>query len=202
MNFLKNESFRKLLSASFYIIVGILVCIFPAATKIFLCYVFGGILIAAGIVKLLRYYFFTNLKLFIFNGPTAGYLAIAIGLALIIFSGDVVKFYPFIIGSYLGLKGIGKIIRSQAYRLVLASKWIFDLVTGVVQILLAGTLIIIDETLATDVLVYCIGGCLIIQGLISGLSMIFISKNMDEIKRVFNDKKESYHERDDYIDVE
>ena len=56
MQFLQKETTKKLIVACVYLILGIVLCFFPEKVKIFVCYVFGGLLIAAGIARIISYY--------------------------------------------------------------------------------------------------------------------------------------------------
>lgn len=205
MNFLKNETTKKFVIACFYIVLGILICLFPEYVKIFVCYLFGGILIFVGVVRLLNYYFHSSIRLFILNGPMNAFLSILFGLTFIIFQDFVITIYPILIGVYLGLRGIGKLIKSRAYKLANASTWWFDMIIGCVLLALALTLIIGDAKTNGNIIIYITGGCLIVQGLISIVTMIYLSFNADEIKKIMRESAEKKYKKDknddDVIDV-
>ncbi len=205
MSFLQNETTKKFIMGCFYIIFGVLLCIFPQHVKIFVCYLFGGILILSGALRVCGYYFASGLKSFIFNGPTAGFVSIVFGLFFIIFNQQIITFYPIVIGLYLVFKGIGKLIKGYAYKNAQVSSWWFDFTIGIILTVVGGTLIILDSTVSGNIIIYFTGGSLIIQGLILIFTMIHLSYNMNELQKFFSKQKQVETKKeekdDDVIDV-
>ena len=203
MSFLKNETTKKFIVACFYIILGILLCVFPQHVQIFICYLFGGILIFSGALRVFGYYLSPGMKSFVLNGPTNGFISILFGAFFIIFSKQVLAIYPIVIGVFLALKGIGKLIKAYAYKSAKVSSWWFDLIIGIILLILGGTLIIADATISGNVIVYITGASLIVQGIILIVTMIYLSYNLTEIQKIFKDNKniDMKQNDDDVIDV-
>ena len=207
MQFLQKETTKKLIVACVYLILGIVLCFFPEKVKIFVCYVFGGLLIAAGIARIISYYSkFKGIHSFLINGPLAGFLSIVFGIVFICFHKIVFKIYPILLGAYFILKGIGKIVRSQSYRFAGISFWWLDLIIGIVLNCFSIVLIVVDVFKDGNLVVYLTAISLFIQSLINFLTMAFLSANMDELKKTFDGKGFHHHAKnkdkeDDVIDV-
>lgn len=206
MQFLQKETTKKCIIAIVYLCLGVVLCFFPSQVKIFVCYVFGGLLIAAGIIRIISYYSkFKGLHSFMINGPLAGILSIIFGIFFICFSAIVTKIYPILIGAYFILRGIGKIVRSQAYRYAGISFWWFDLVVGLILCCFSIALIVIDVFKNGNLVVYLTAASLIVQGIINILNMVFLSANMDDLQKTF-DRKANHQKdsriKDDVIEVD
>ena len=201
MSFLQNETTKKFITGCFYIILGVLLCIFPQHVKIFVCYLFGGILILAGTLRVCGYYLSSGLKSFIFNGPTAGFVSIVFGLFFIVFNQEVIAIYPIVIVLFLIFKGVGKLIKGLAYRQAQMSTWWFDFTIGLILTVVGLILIIIDSTISGNIIIYLTGGSLIIQGIILIVTMIYLHHNMSELQKFFTKQKRVQNKKDDDDEV-
>lgn len=107
------EKIRKttMLSAIIYIIVGLVMIIFPAFVSNSICYVIGSLSLVFGLFRLMTY-FQTNYKnfltgIFLFSSL----LFIGLGIYIILFPEKIISMIPFIIGMILIVDGIQKLVQ-------------------------------------------------------------------------------------------
>ncbi len=169
---MKKSNNYSLVSGIIFFALGIVLFTKPDVFIKVISYVFGGILILIGLYKILNYYIKDkNLKVVNRNEMAFGVTAVILGLVFIFLADAIELVLRFIIGGYLILIGIGKVMQTF-YTTDRSSKFYALIVVGLV-IVIAGVYTIVNSNLPLKI----IGLFMVIYGLIDFISF-FIYKDM------------------------
>ncbi len=178
----KNNRF-SMLSGIIFFVIGLFLFTRPDTFIKVISYVFGGVLILIGLFKTLNYYIKDkNLKVVNRNEFAFGITAIILGLVFIFLADAIELLLRFIIGGYLVIIGLGKILETF-YTTDRTSKFYALIFVGLVFII-CGIYTIVNSNLPLKV----IGLFMIIYGLIDFISY-FIYKDMFNININMKEEK-------------
>ena len=150
--FFHNMKLSFLLAAVLYIILGLILLIWPGVSATVFCYAFGGILLIYGVVTIVSFFLRDSRQgSFVFE-LFLGIVAAALGLLFL-------------------LDGLVNLKRALELRRMLYLRWTVPLVLSAVSAVL-GLVIVFQPFLAAEALVMLIGAVLIYEGL-SDLWTIF-----------------------------
>lgn len=177
---MKKNNSSIIISIAFFIL-GIIIFIHPDMVVKFISYFVGGVLILVGIYKCVNYYIQNKrLKVVNRNEMAFGITAIILGIVFIFLASAIELLLRFIIGIYLILVGLNKLI-STFYTTDRSKKFYSLIVVGLV-FLAAGIYIIAVSNLALSI----IGLFMVLYGIIDFISY-FIYKN-DKVTEKEEDK--------------
>lgn len=169
---MKKSNNYSLVSGIIFFALGIVLFTKPDVFIKAISYVFGGILILIGLYKILNYYIKDkNLKVVNRNEMAFGVTAVILGLVFIFLADAIELVLRFIIGGYLILIGVGKVMQTF-YTTDRSSKFYALIVVGLV-IVITGVYTIVNSNLPLKI----IGLFMVIYGLIDFISF-FIYKDM------------------------
>ncbi len=167
----KNNRF-SLFSGIIFFVIGLFLFLRPDTFVKTISYVFGGVLILIGLFKTLNYYIKDkNLKVVNRNEMAFGLTAIILGIVFIFLADAIELLLRFIIGGYLVIIGLGKILETF-YTTDRTSKFYALIVVGIVFVI-CGVYTIVNSNLPLKI----IGLFMIIYGLIDFISY-FLYKDM------------------------
>ena len=147
------------------IVLGMIMLFFPGLALQAGCYTVGGVTIAMGVTRVVRYFQQDHTHPFIFQSDlVAGLLTLGLGIFIITNSKMVMGLVPTIFGVLLIGCGIGNILRAVDARRSGYSAWGLLLGLAILTIAL-GWVIIGNPFVTLEVAVSVIGGGLIYEGI-------------------------------------
>lgn len=184
----------KLLKSSIWssialIILGILLIFYSEVTIISISYVIGGILIAIGVIALIKY--ISNINKDIKNeiDIVYGIGTIILGIIVICNPKAIASIIPFILGILIVINSTAKIDYSFKLRKNKNKLWISTLIVALVA-LICGVLLIFNPFAGAEFITKIIGIILVIYAILDIVSTIRISKELKEtFGKVKEDKK-------------
>lgn len=169
--FFHNMKLSFLLAAVLYIILGLILLIWPGVSATVFCYAFGGILLIYGVVTIVSFFLRDSRQgSFVFE-LFLGIVAAALGLLFLLRPVIVASVLPVILGLFIVVDGLVNLKRALELRRMLYVRWTMPLVLSAVSAVL-GLVIVFQPFLAAEALVMLIGAVLIYEGL-SDLWTIF-----------------------------
>lgn len=169
--FFHNMKLSFLLAAVLYIILGLILLIWPGVSATVFCYAFGGILLIYGVVTIVSFFLRDSRQgSFVFE-LFLGIVAAALGLLFLLRPVIVASVLPVILGLFIVVDGLVNLKRALELRRMLYVRWTVPLVLSAVSAVL-GLVIVFQPFLAAEALVMLIGAVLIYEGL-SDLWTIF-----------------------------
>ena len=106
---LKEMKWNMLLSAALYMVLGLIMLIFPATTAHTICYLLAGIAIVIGLVNLVVYFTRSITHNYYRNDFVTGLMLMILGFFVIYQVDLVISLVPFIIGLCIIVSGLFKL---------------------------------------------------------------------------------------------
>ena len=174
----------KLLKSSIWssialVVLGLLLIFYSELTILSISYVIGGILIAIGVIALLKY--ISNINKDIKNEIDIVYGIGTIILGIIVISNPkaIASIIPFVLGVLIVINSTAKIDYSFKLRKNKNSLWISTLVVALIA-LVCGVLLIFNPFAGAEFITKIIGAILLIYAILDIISTIRISKVLKE----------------------
>ncbi len=175
MKYLKEIKWQSMIYSIFYIVIGIVLLLFPETTAATICYVAGSFGITGGIIMVGIYLFRDAGKNAYRNDFVGGLLAILIGIFVICRVELVLGLIPFILGIAIMVSGFIKLqscidIRKMSYGdgLILFILALVNVVWGII--------LIINPFKTSIVLFVLIGIGLVFSGISDIFANLYLSK--------------------------
>ena len=172
----------KLLKSSIWssialVVLGLLLIFYSELTILSISYVIGGILIAIGVIALLKY--ISNINKDIKNEIDIVYGIGTIILGIIVISNPkaIASIIPFVLGVLIVINSTAKIDYSFKLRKNKNSLWISTLVVALIA---CGVLLIFNPFAGAEFITKIIGAILLIYAILDIISTIRISKVLKE----------------------
>ena len=190
----------KLLKSSIWssialVVLGFLLIFYSEVTIISISYVIGGILIAIGVIALIKY--ISNINKDIKNEIDIVYGIGTIILGIIVISNPkaIASIIPFVLGVLIVINSTAKIDYSFRLKKNQNNLWISTLVVSLVA-LVCGVLLIFNPFAGAEFITKIIGIILVVYAVLDIISTIRISK---ELKETFGKTKEDKKKLKDSI---
>ena len=190
----------KLLKSSIWssialVILGLLLIFYSELTIISISYVIGGILIAIGVIALIKY--ISNINKDIKNEIDIVYGIGTIILGIIVISNPkaIASIIPFVLGVLIVINSTAKIDYSFRLKKNKNTLWISTLVVALIA-LVCGVLLIFNPFAGAEFITKIIGIILLVYAILDIISTIRISK---ELKETFGKAKEDKKKLKDSI---
>ena len=175
----KNWLFSSVLT----ILIGLILLLFPGPTLTGIGYAVGGIAIAMGVIRSVRYFRQDHTYPFLLQSDlVVGLLTIAFGIFMVSQPVTVMSQLPLLFGILLAGCGIGNILRAVDANKAGDPRWGILLGLAIVSVIL-GLLIMANPFGAVETVVAVIGACLIYQGATDILTTLLVSKKIDAWKK-------------------
>lgn len=184
----------KLLKSSIWssialVILGLLLIFYSELTIISISYVIGGILIAIGVIALIKY--ISNINKDVKNEMDIVYGIGTIILGIIVISNPkaIASIIPFVLGVLIVINSTAKIDYSFRLKKNKNTLWISTLVVALIA-LVCGVLLIFNPFAGAEFITKIIGIILLVYAILDIISTIRISKELKEtFGKVKEDKK-------------
>ena len=172
-----------IVSAIITIILGLILLLFPAATLTGISYALGGVIIAVGVTRTVRYFKQDHTYPFLFQSDlVVGLLSIGFGIFMVSQPVAVMSLLPHIFGILLVGCGIGSILRAVDAQKAGFAQWGVLLGLAILSILL-GCLIMYNPFGTAETVVIVIGGCMVYQGVCDILTTLIVGRRIDAWKK-------------------
>ena len=190
----------KLLKSSIWssialIALGLLLIFYSEVTIISISYIIGGILIAIGVIALIKY--ISNINKDIKNEIDIVYGIGTIILGIIVISNPkaIASIIPFVLGVLIVINSTAKIDYSFKLRKNKNNLWVSTLIVALIA-LICGVLLIFNPFAGAEFITKIIGAILLVYAILDIVSTIRISK---ELKETFGKTKEDKKKLKDSI---
>lgn len=175
------ENLKKnwIVSAALCIVVGLILLFWPEATLLSVCYTVGGFSIAAGVIRIVRYFRQDHTYPVIFQSDLAvGFLALALGLFMVTSPKTVTGLIPTLFAVIIIGFGIANILRALDAKNAGFPRWGILLALAVLTIVL-GWVILLGPFEALATTVSLVGGCLIYEGVADIVTVLLVGKRIE-----------------------
>ena len=185
-NFMSKFLKSSLMSAIFLTILGILLFVQSELTIISISYVIGAILIAIGVIGILK--FMNNMKKGQKNELDMVYGIVAIILGIIVISNPkaVASIIPFVLGIIIVISSATKLQYSLELKKEGNHLWSSTMIISLLT-LLCGIVLVFNPFQGAEILVKIVGAILFIYGILDIISTIRLRSTIKEIKKVIED---------------
>ena len=159
--YFKSMKISFLLAAVLYILLGVVLLVWPGTTAAVICYAFGGILVFYGAATILGFFLSRagGFVLELFLGIVAG----ALGIFFLVRPQVIISILPVALGLFILVDGLLNLKRAADLRRLEYSRWYVSLVLSLISLILG--LVVLHPYLAAEALVMVIGGVFIYEGL-------------------------------------
>ena len=183
-----NSIYQKLkqswiCSAIVTIVLGLLLVLFPAAALNSVSYVLGGIAIAMGVIRTVRYFKQDHTYPYLFQSDlVVGLLSVSFGIFMASQPAKVLSLLPHVFGMLMVGFGIGGILRAVDAKKAGFATWGVLLALAIISIIM-GWLIMANPFSVMETAVIIIGASLIYQGVTDIVSTLVVGKRINEWKK-------------------
>ena len=168
---LKNMTVSFVFLSILYLILGVVLILWPTIVMDIICYAFGAILLLYGIFAIVGFYRSEDRKGSAFLGLFLGIVAAAIGAVMVIYPPLIQGVIPVILGLYIAIDALLSVKRTLELQRMDYAHWNINLILSVVSAGL-GIFVVFHPLLAEAALFRVIGIVLLYAG-VSDLWTIF-----------------------------
>lgn len=179
MNPLKQMKWQSLMTSALYIIMGIVLIVFPETTATTLCYVVGISGVVIGVFTVLAYLLRDVHKNYYRNDFVSGMMEILLGAFVLYKAQLVIDLIPFILGIFIVFSGINKLQNCIDVRRMGYGSGLLFFVLAMINIVV-GIILIIDPFGAVKVLFMVIGAGLVFSGITDTVATLYMAKKVKE----------------------
>lgn len=173
---LKEMKWNMLMSAALYIVLGLILLIFPATTARTICYMVAGIAIVIGLVNLVVYFTRNITRNYYRNDFVMGLLLMFLGIFVIYKVDLVIALVPFIIGLCIIVSGLFKLQGALDVQRM-GGNAVLILGVAVVNVVI-GILMMINPFESALLLYRLLGAGLLFSGMTDLASTLYLSSKM------------------------
>ena len=171
------------LSAIMTGIVGLVLLLFPGSALLSVCYCIGGLTIAMGVIRVVRYFKLEHLYPYLFQSDLViGLVTVGLGTFMVTSPQAVMSLLPNLFGALLIGCGIGNILRSVDAKNAGFTKW--GVLLGMAILSVAAGFVVLNNPFgAIEVVVAVEGGCLIYESISDFLITLVVNKKVKALKQ-------------------
>ena len=164
-------------------LIGLVMLLFPGSVLLSACYCIGGLTIAMGVVKVVRYFKEEHLYPYIFQSDLViGLFIIGLGLFMVTSPSVFMTLVPQLFGMLLIGCGVGNILRSIDAKNNGFGQWGVLLGMAILSIV-AGLAIMSNPFGTNEALVLVTGGALVYECVADILTTLFINNKIKALQR-------------------
>ena len=183
--------FRKLKIASLvksilYIVFGICLLVIPSVTKMTVCYHFGGIVLAGGLLSIVNYFIYGYEPF----GFIKGAVEILFGILFLACAPQIASAFAFIFGIIFVVRNLFLIQDALDYRRFGVSTWWLDLIFSVLMTAF-GIVLIVNPFRAEGALIVFLAISAMADGITSLVTLYFVSNRVKKMKKAIAEEYSS-----------
>ncbi|MBQ6961092.1 MAG: DUF308 domain-containing protein [Clostridia bacterium] len=169
-------------SAIVIIVLGLVLVLFPAATLSAINYIMGGLAIAMGVIRTVRYFKQDHTYPYLFQSDlVVGLLSVGFGIFMVSQPVKVLSLLPHVFGILMVGFGVGGILRAVDAKKAGISYWGVLLALSILSIVL-GWLIMANPFGTMETVTIVIGAGLIYQGVTDIVTVLAVAKRITQWK--------------------
>ncbi len=178
--YLKSRKLSFLLASVLYIILGLVLLIWPGTAATVICYAFGTVLAVYGLVSIIAFFISRTggfaLELFL------GIVAAAVGVFFLLQPRVVASFLPVAVGLFVIIDGLLNLKRALELRRLEYGRWYVTLLLSLLSVVL-GLVVVFQPFLAAEALVMLIGAVFIYEGLSDLWAIVKVTRLTKELRK-------------------
>lgn len=188
MTMLKQLKWSSILMSVAYIVLGVLLIIFPDISGKVISYVLGGAAVVYGIVNL-TIYFLLNVRDSLYrNEFIIGIGSIVFGLLIILKSDVIVSLVPLLLGLIIMISGFINLQKGVvAWRIGYNRSVVYVLIAAVSIVFGVAIMFFLNGKAATNILFTVIGAGLVYAGASDLIATLVLANKMNSFIRAFED---------------
>ena len=159
-------------------LIGLVLLLFPGSALTSVCYCIGGLIIALGVIRVVRYFKQEHAYPYMFQSDlVTGLITIGLGLFTVTSPVSVMSMLPYLFGLLLAGCGVGNLLRSIDAKESGFAQWGVLLGLAILSILMG--LVILSNPFGTlEVVIAVVGGCLIYEAVTDILTTLILSRKI------------------------
>lgn len=185
IDYLKNLKANYTISAIVCVMIGIVLIIWPGTSTQVVCMVFGGLLLAYGIIQIVLFLFAREHTLYLQGMLLLGIIFSVLGAWIFIRPEIVIAAVPVIIGIIVIVHGVHNAIQAVDLKKMNYEKWWVALLFGILTIAL-GAVLVYNPFSVVNTVVRVIGAFLIYDGLSDMWIISRISKTKKDKQKIID----------------
>lgn len=186
---LKEMKWNMLLSAALYMVMGLILLIFPGIIDHAICYMVAGIAIVTGMVNMALYFTRSITKNYYRNDFVTGLLLIILGICLIYKVDLVIALVPFLIGLCIVVSGLFKLQGALDIQHMGGNAAL--VLGGAVINIVIGVLLVISPVKSALLLKRLLGLGLLFSGVTDMASTLYLSSKMHNYMKKLGEAQEA-----------
>ena len=190
MNEVKQFSKSYILVSALYVVLGIVLLVWPTASVKMICYGLGFVMVVLGITYGVIYFTKDNLAGFLQMDLVIGIVCLAFGVFILLNPTFLATVLPFAMGIILLLGAIVKIQSSLNMKRLHFGRWYLVLICALLIIVL-GIVLLCNPFQSERYMIFYIGCCLILDGLINLVSLFCIQSRVKKLTRIQKEHPEA-----------
>lgn len=183
MNEVKQFSKSYILVSALYVVLGVVLLVWPGTSVKMICYGLGFAMVVLGITYGIIYFTKDNLQGFLQMDLVIGIVCLAFGVFILLNPTFLATVLPFAMGIILLLGAVVKIQSSWNMRRLKFKKWYLVLICALVIIAL-GIVLLCNPFKEEKFMILYIGACLILDGLTNLISLICIQAKVKKLAKI------------------
>lgn len=190
MNEVKQFSKSYILVSALYVVLGIVLLVWPNTSLRIICYGLGFVMVVLGITYGIIYFTKENLSGFLQMDLVIGIICLAFGVFVLLNPTFLATVLPFAMGIILLLGAVVKIQSALNMRRLRFEKWYVVLICALV-IIVMGIVLLCNPFAKEQHMVLYIGVCLIADGMTNLVSLLFIQIRVKKLAKIQKEHPEA-----------
>lgn len=183
MEQVKGMKWQSMITAALFVILGIVLIIYPETTAETICYVVGIAGVVIGIFTILTYLFRDVEKNYYRNDFIVGMMEVILGAFVLYKAALIIELIPCVLGMLVVFSGIGKLQNYIDLRQMKRGKGLPFLITAIVNMAF-GILLVINPFGGARLLYILIGAGLLLSGITDTFATLYMAKKMKDYRKV------------------
>lgn len=179
INYFKKMKANDLISSLIFVVIGLVLLIWPGTSTQVVCMVLGGVLLAYGVIQIVMYLFAKEKTLYHQGMLVLGIILSVIGAWILLKPEMIIAAVPVIMGIIIVMHGVHNIVQGLQLKGMDYEKWWIAFALGIVTVAL-GSILIYNPFSVVNTVVRVIGAFLIYDG----ISRIWIVSRVSKSKKL------------------
>ncbi|MGN0242611.1 MAG: HdeD family acid-resistance protein [Lachnospiraceae bacterium] len=177
---MKRSHLHSVFMSCIFILLGIILMVWPGMSVKSICYGIGGILVAVGLFYFISYFTKSNAERYYRNDMVIALVLLLIGWFLIRRAEMVISIIPFVLGLFIIASGLEKFQTALDFHLAKQTGWVWLMVVAVVNVAF-GIILVVNPFKAATTLFFIIGFGLVYSGVFGLISHLVASRKFRDI---------------------